>query len=296
MSDESRPPAGQSQREPYLLAPVECRHRDQSRRMILRAAESVAPGRAAVLGAGACEEIPLAELAERFSQVTLNDFVAEPIEQALGALALPPASWAKLNVQVADLTGITEPTLDRIEAALAVAGDVASAIDAMGQVLDEAEAGPWPIAGRFDLVVASCVIGQLHVALTHEAAARFEARFPGRAESLRQSDAWEVALDRIARRMEDTFVADLALLVASGGLVYLSESAQMCYIELTADRRWKTEGTWRMLRTKDLADYVRDRFAIVERDRWEWVVAAPAGVGETGRLFDVQALLLRPGG
>jgi hypothetical protein len=48
-----------------------------------------------------------------------------------------------------------------------------------------------------------------------------------------------------------------------------------------------------MLRTKELADYVRERFEIVGRNRWEWVVNAPQTTGDTGRLFDVQALVLK---
>ena len=50
--------------------------------------------------------------------------------------------------------------------------------------------------------------------------------------------------------MEARFIDDLVALVAPSGLVYLSESVQMCYVELTADGRWQTEGTYRMLRDR----------------------------------------------
>ena len=51
------PPLGQPPRKGYLLAPIACRHRERSRGMILRAAAAAAPGRVAVLGAGAGEEV-----------------------------------------------------------------------------------------------------------------------------------------------------------------------------------------------------------------------------------------------
>ena len=124
---------------------------------------------------------------------------------------------------------------------------------------------------------ASCTITWLH-----GAAARFEARYPGQGELLRTSDAWTRSLHDLARRIEERFVDDLAQLVAPGGRVYLSESVQMCYVTLAADGGWTSPGTYRMLRTKDLADYVRGKFTVVERDRWEWVVNAPAKTGDVG--------------
>ena len=150
-----------------------------------------------------------------------------------------------------------------------------------------------PIDGQFELVVASCLLSQLHFQLTHAAAARFAARFPGQADALGGSDTWKKSLYAAARRMEDRFIADLAALVVPRGAIYLSESAQMCYVRLAADGGWQTDGTYRMLRTTDLADYIRGRFAIVERGRWEWVVSPPQAPGDTGRLYDVQALVLQ---
>jgi hypothetical protein len=277
-----------------LLDPIECRHRERSRRMILRAAEGVAPGRAIVLGAGACEEIPLAELAARFAEVALNDVDQQSLARALDALELNAVDRQKIKIRFADLTGMIQPALGAIQRALATVGDAPRAIDAMSGALDNVVAGEFPITGRYDLVIASCVLSQLHFALVHEAARQFEARFGGQAEALRESDRWKAVVWKIARRMEDKLVVDLTTIVGPGGLVYLAESAQMCYIRLADGGRWQSEGTYRMLRTTDLADYLQGRFTIVERGRWEWVVWPPRKAGDVGRLYDVQALVLRP--
>lgn len=261
--------------------------------MILRAAGMVDPGRAVVLGGGACEEIPLAALLERFESVTLNDFEEPQVRQAVEAVPHGSAGRAKLEVRIADLTGITEAALAEMAGQLALVADPQAAIRAMADVLDHVQPGPMPIAGRFDLVVCSCVLSQLHVALSHQAAQLFAAKYPAGRDLLAQSDISKMSLESVARRMEDRFIANLATLVTDTGLVYLSESAQVCFLQLAADGQWQTPGTYRMLRTKDLADYVRGQFDVVGRARWEWVVDAPQSASDVGRLFDVQSLVLR---
>jgi hypothetical protein len=263
--------------------------------MILRAAHAVQPGRAIVLGAGACEEIPLAELVGRFAEVVVNDVDEQPLRRTVDTLVSGGTERARIDVQIADLSGLTHQALEHIERAIAGAADAPSAIHAMACGLDDVQPSAFPIAGRFDLVVASCVLSQLHFALVHEAAALCEARFPGSADLLQGSDVWKNAVFRTARRMEEKFILDLANLLDQRGQVYLSESAQMCYLQLTRDGRWQTAGTYRMLRTADLSDYVQANFTIVHRGRWEWIVMPPAQVGDTGRMYDVQALVLETG-
>ena len=69
----------------------------------------------------------------------------------------------------------------------------------------------------------------------------------------------------------------------------------MCDIRLNPSGQWATAGTYRMLRSQQLADYVDPRFALVAQGRWHWVVSPPERAGDTGRLFDVQAVVLAAG-
>jgi hypothetical protein len=264
--------------------------------MILQAAARAERGRAVILGAGACEEIPLWELAGQFEDVTLNDIDEAPLRQAIACLPDDADLRAKLHVRAADLTGATGKSLQRIGEALTATSDPAEAIAGMARALDDTQPDEFPIDGQFHLVVASCLLSQLHFSLTHSAAARFAARFPDRAEALARSDNWKKSLYAAARRMEDRFIADLAALAVPRGAIYLSESAQMCYLRLASDGAWQTDGTYRMLRSVNLEDYVRGRFAIVDRGRWDWVVSPPQKPGDVGRLYDVQALVLQAPG
>jgi len=253
----------------------------------------VAPGRAVVLGAGHANDIPLAELVARFGQVTLNDVELAPLGHAMAAAKIDQTSRQKVITHVGDLTGITAALLAKIGAVVDAGTEPSAVIEQMAVLAaGQTAAGMFP-NGKFDLVVASCVLSQLHFGLVHGAREAFAKRFPNDVQALATSERWAGAVYQLARRAEKQFIDDLHALVADQGLIYLSESVQMCYVELTHSGQWKTEGTWRMLRTKDLADYVDSRFTITPRGRWDWVVARPETVGQTGRLFDVQALVLR---
>jgi hypothetical protein len=294
MSDAPQDPLPpQSPAGPYRLAPSPSQHVDESRRLIGAAAEDAHPGRAVVLGAGNCAEIPLAQLAGRFEHLTINDVDGELLARGIQSSGLDAAAQERLDVRVADLTGVTEPILEKIDAMLLKTSEVDTAIEQMAAIVERQPLGEMPIEGRYDLVVASCVLSQLHFGLLHASAERFEARFPGQVERLRQSPRWTAAMYKTARLLEALFIDGLAALLADRGLIYLSESTQMCHIKLTADGQWETEGTYRMLRTQDIGDYIDRRFAIVARGRWHWIVSPPQEVGEVGRLFDVQALVLR---
>jgi hypothetical protein len=278
-------------RGPYRLTPTPDEHASQSRRLILSAAAQVAPGRAIVLGAGRCDEIPLAELAHQFGHLVLNDSEQPLLDEALARENLPPEVRKKIQLDVRDLTGVTDSLLEKCAEQLAAAPDEPAAINSLIQVIEAAALSPAIGSPQYDLVVASCVLSQLHVALVQQAVELFGRQFAGREEILRGDPRWSMAVYQFARRVEERFIDQLWAMLARGGRIYLSESVQMCFIEPTSDGQWQTDGTLRMLRTKDLRDYLDRRFVIEAADRWHWVFW-PATEGEKGRLYDVQALIV----
>jgi hypothetical protein len=263
--------------------------------MIAAAAASVPPGQTLVLGAGACAEIPLAELAARFERVVLCDVDAAAMQQGVAEAKLDAEQRAQIELKTFDLTGLTESLLTEIETLLPQCDEAAALIERMAAALDAATPEPLPIERRFELIVASCVLSQLHFGLTHGAAALFLRRFPEQTAALQQSSRWTTALEGIARRMEAALLSEMLRLVTDQGQVYLSESVQMCFLQTHPSGQWQTEGTYRMLRTTDLADYLDARSNVIARERWEWIVWPPTAEGDTGRLFDVQAVVLRAG-
>jgi hypothetical protein len=273
---------------PKWVFPITCRHNSESRRLILRAAEHAVAGRAVVLGAGACREIPLAELIARFDHITLNDINPEGVERA--AAQIDPAGRKKLAIQIADLTGVVDPVVARIRQRLSECVDPRSAFDAMAESL---EASPsFSAMGQFNLVIASCVLSQLHYALTHRSDVLLEQTYPGHVEQLRNSPHWAAGLRQLSRRMKATFLDGLVESTVPGGFVYLSDSVQLCNVHLTSSGRWKTGRTYRTVRSARLEDVLDDRLKVVERARWEWVGTPPGASTLTGRVYEVQALLL----
>jgi hypothetical protein len=74
--------------------------------------------RALILGSGNCLDIPLAELTDRFDEVTLVELDHESTEQAVRDL--PPANQSKVKIVAADITGIVGEFADKINPTLAL--------------------------------------------------------------------------------------------------------------------------------------------------------------------------------
>lgn len=86
-------------------SPTYQRHFSRSQNEIIRAIEGM-KGTALVFGAGACHDIPLAELAGRFKQVVLLDADLNATKKAVASL--PQDLQKKVTLEQADLTGIFE--------------------------------------------------------------------------------------------------------------------------------------------------------------------------------------------
>ncbi len=289
----------QAQSRRYRLPVVPNEQVAKSRGMILESASVVPAGTAIVLGAGRCTEIPLAELVRRFHRLVVNDIEPPPGEELVIQAGLNAAEGAKIEWQVADLTGMTRPLQQAWELVLADERDSAAAAEAMCRVIETTmpetvmlgSASPQSTQ-QFDLVVASCILSQLHNASLQMALRLFGERFPGEAERFRTAQQTAAAFYSLAREIEARFIDWLAEITAPGGRIFLSESVQMCFIEPDGPDHWSTEGTLRMTRTTNLADYLDPRFTIEKFDRWNWVADPPQAAGQRGRLFDVQGLIM----
>jgi hypothetical protein len=270
------------------VPPVVDGHLESSHGMILLAARSVMPGAAIILGAGPCQEIPLEALADRFDGITLNDRDDAMLEQAV----LDSERSAKVRRVAADLTGVTARFLQRVGEVLEATSGPQEATEAMASLADETKPLVFATGQTYDLVVASCVLCQLHLEACNRAIDRFAARFPEHLPQFRASTRWVQAMYGLARRMEAAFIETVHGLVAPNGRIYLSESIQGCFLHPSPDGHWMTDGMYRMTHTLELSDYLDPRFQVEERGRWVWVMPPSPGPGQVGRLYKVQGLIL----
>jgi hypothetical protein len=79
-------------------------HTRKLQRCVLDAARTVEPGRALVVGALSCPDLPLAELATRFDRLTLSDLDLPALE-ALVRRAIPEGQRGRIELERYDLTG-----------------------------------------------------------------------------------------------------------------------------------------------------------------------------------------------
>jgi len=276
----------------YRIPPTENRHEIDSRRLILQAAETVKPGRVVVLGAGKCDEIPLKELVARFERVVLIDLEVNLIESAVAACEFSPEDRANIEIIEGDVTGLTNQVVASVSDAIASSTGAQEALLAMSEAIGLAETASLPIVGKFDLVVASCVLCQLHLAAMHRSQSVFTERFPDQEALLKSTPAWTAALEGMARRMEAEFIDHLIDWTEPQGQIFLSETVSVAFVELLADGGWSSAGNWRLLKSQKLTDYFDARFRVETRARWPWVVRPPQKPGDQGRLFEVHAAVL----
>jgi hypothetical protein len=146
-------------------------HLEAIRRLMLDALASQPSGvvsRVAMLGAGACTELPLEEIAERVEEVVLVDLDEFALQQA--RRRLPMALQGRVRLVVADITGGVSERLEQILMgqrwqALKAQG-LDAVLEAAARCLDGCEVPEPPELaelrpGRCTVVISSLVVTQL---------------------------------------------------------------------------------------------------------------------------------------
>ncbi len=200
-------------------------HLAASRSAILEAADRCARReRALVIGAGDCLDVPVAELAERFAQVTLADIVVSAEAKAC-AKKFP----GRVHTAAWDATGAL--------ARLAEVRDVISAHDAP-KLFADADPGP-PPGGEPDFVVSANCISQLGLVPGHSlVAAERDKSLPDRCAKV----AARRHLDWLAERRGAfrVLLVDAARLdVAPDGRVLKTDTLYTRYGLRAPDRTWR---------------------------------------------------------
>ncbi len=273
-----------------FVEPIACPHVQMSHELIEQVMLEVRPGRALILGAGPCREIPLVPLAQRFETIVLQDQHANDLETAVSLLADAPIS-AVVITEVRDLTGITEHLIAGTAQRLERASSPAEAIDLLIELVDGAGLTVEPPRPEWDLVIASCVGTQLHIRALDEITRRFEQRFAGEGASLAQSTAWTDAMLRLSWRLQDSFIEHLLGLVERDGRIYLADTVQVGVLYQRLAGGWRTPGWYRMTRERFLAEMLPAAARPLHGGQWPHVVAAPS-LEAAGLLYNVHAVVM----
>lgn len=277
-------------------------HLEQSRSLALAALDARASETSrgvVVLGAGACTEIPLAELARAADDVTLVDLDLAALLRARDEL---PSQGLQRRVHLLknDLTGGISANLDRLLRrqaweTLAVQGERA-VFDVAAQCLDECAIPDQPTVDglpqrEFGLAISSLVLTQLFGYPLLDVLDLVRRTDPQLSDAQEQHHRYQEASRSFRERVIRAHLRLLRSLLDRGGAVAL-----LVDIRGFAFTERGVEGDIARQRSIPLVprsffDAVREIFTIREERRWEWISDLPGG-DRPGRGYEVAGYVL----
>lgn len=279
-------------------------HLEQSAALMLSALRDRAPAAsrsALVLGAGACTEVPLTDLARASDEVVLADLDLAAMQQ--GRDELPsPSLRRRVRLVQCDLTGGVSAGLQRLIARqpwpqLAAQG-ARAVFDAAAACL---EACPVPNPpereglhnGEFGLVISSLVLSQLFSYPLLDLLDAIQRVAPALLSQQERHHRYQQAAQSFRTRVIQAHLNLLHALVDVGGLVVLLSDARGFAFSV-----YGTDHDARHRRSIPLVpraffDLIPQHFTINEEAHWEWLSDLPQN-GKLGRGYEVVGYILSP--
>ncbi len=278
-------------------------HLEAIRALTLAALETQGPEpirRVAILGAGACTELPLAEIAQRAEEVALVDLDEFALQQARRQLSF--ALQGRVRLVIADVTGGVSAALERAlmgqrwQALKAQGADAVLA--AVAGCLERCEVPQPPElaelrAGRCGVVISSLVVTQLWSYPLLDVTDLLNTLDPALAGQQHEHAALGPAIERFKLRVARGHVLLLErLLQPTGAAVLIAEDEG----RLTPQHGQESPGLDAPLPLLPAGfdGLLEESFTLEEPARgWEWVSDWPSAV-RAGRTYHVRGWLLRP--
>lgn len=279
-------------------------HLEQSAALMLSALHGRAPTASRstlVLGAGACTEVPLTDLARASDEVVLADLDLASMQQGRDKLAAP-ALRRKVRLLQCDLTGGVSASLQRLivrQPWQQLAAQGARAVfDAAAACLEQCPVpNPPEIAGlsrdEFGLVLSSLVLSQLFSYPLLDLLDAIQRVAPGLLSEQERHHRYQEAAQSFRTRVIQAHLNLLHALVEVGGLVVLLSDVRGFAFNV-----YGTDHDARHRRSIPLVpraffDLVPERFTIKEESHWEWLSDLPQNE-QLGRGYEVTGYLLVP--
>ncbi len=253
-----------------------------------------------VLGAGACTEIPLAELARDSDEVVLADYDLASMQQGRDELS-SPVLRKRVRVLSCDISRGVSANLNRLIGQQhwdKLANQSAQVIfDAAANCLEQCDVPDPPeieglYAGEFGVVISSLVLSQLfsyplldmldHV--QHIATA-----YLGEQERHRR---YQEAAQNFRKRVIQGHLHLLQELLDVGGIVVLLSDVRGFVFEVFGAENDSQSRQTLPVVPRSLHELVRESFYIMEERHWEWITDLP-GEGKLGRGYEVVGYVLK---
>ncbi|MFL5656499.1 MAG: hypothetical protein ACJ8CB_20265 [Ktedonobacteraceae bacterium] len=277
-------------------------HLEQCSRLIQHALRERQPSTSpsiVVLGAGACTEVPLAELARASDEVVLADFDLASMQQ--GRDELPSRALRKrVRLEQCDISGGVSSNLNHLLEkqpwSTLVSQGAQAVFHAAANCLEQCIVPDPPELeglgrGEFGLVISSLILSQLFSyplldILDH--VQRIAPQFFGEQERDRR---YQEAAQAFRIRIIQAHLHLLQSLVDVGGsIVLLSDIRGFAFDVYGTDHDAQHRRTMPLV-PRTLPNIVRDNFTLREEAHWEWLTNLPEE-GKLGRGYEVAGYIL----
>lgn len=254
---------------------------------------------AAVLGAGACTEIPLAMLARVSDEVTLADIDLPSMRQARAELPFP-AQRTRVRLVEDDLSGGISPALQRLierqpwDELRAKGGR--AVFDAAAQCLEDCPVPDPPIiddlgSGSFGVVISALVLTQLFSYPLLDILDHVQRIAPALVGEQERHHRYTEAATAFRTRVMTAHLHLLRELVDQGGrVVLLSDIRGFAFTVQGTDHDEQHRRALPLV-PRGFPDLVRETFNVVEERSWEWITNLPEK-DSFGRGYEVTGYIL----
>lgn len=253
-----------------------------------------------VLGAGACTEVPLADLARRSDEVVLADLDLLAMEQARAELDSPALRRAVRLVQC-DLTGGVSLKLHSLLGGRQHWRELASqgaraVFDAAAQRLDGCPVPDPPVVeglfpGDAGVVISPLTLTQLFSYPLLDILDHVQQLDPALVGEQERHHRYQAAAQAFRTRVILAHLHLLRDLVDDGGLVVLLSDVQGFAFDVTDTDHDAEHRRSIPLVPRAFFELVRDNFTVVEERQWEWITDLPER-DRPGRGYEVVGYLL----
>jgi hypothetical protein len=256
--------------------------------------------RAAILGAGACTELPLEEIARQAEEIVLVDLDEYALQQA--RRQLPGQLQGRVRLVIADISsGVSQNLEQELLAqrwqALLSRGQPA-VLAAASESLERCEVPQSPELaelrpGRCNVVISSLVVTQLWSYPLLDLTDLLNTLHPALAGQQHQHPTLAPAIERFKERVARGHLHLLARLLRPTGTGVLIAEDEGRLVPQTGQEAQELDAPLPLLPAR-FSQMVEETFALLAAPRgWEWISDLPSAV-RPGRTYHVTGWLLSP--
>ena len=253
-----------------------------------------------VLGAGACTEIPLAELARNSDEVVLADYDLASMQQGRDDLA-SPALRKRVRVLPCDLSGEVSAHLNRLIKQQhwnkLAQQSAKSVFDAAADCLEQCDVpDPPEIEGlyseEFGVVISSLILSQLFSYPLLDMLDNIQHIVPAYLGEQERHRHYQDAAQNFRIRVIRGHLHLLRELLDVGGIAVLLSDVRGFVFEVSGTENDAHHRQMLPIVPRSLHELVQERFQVIEARHWEWITDLPEE-GRLGRGYEVVGYILK---